>query len=55
LTKILAVALGSSLPAYLAWSLTEPHSIMIRFWVTLGAWALGWYLSRRFVRNHLDF
>lgn len=52
--KIMAVAIGSSLPAYLVWSMTEPQTIMIRFWATLVAWSLGWYVSRRFVRNHLD-
>ena len=51
---MMAVAIGSGLPAYLAWSFTEPQSIMVRFWVTLVAWSLGWYLSRRFVRDHLD-
>jgi len=50
----MAVALGSGLPAYLAWLSTEPQSIMVRFWATLVAFSLGWYLSRRFVRNHLD-
>lgn len=52
---MLAVAIGSSLPAYLVWEATGAQSIMVRFWVTLIAWGLGWYASRRFVRTYLDF
>ena len=52
---MLVVAIGSSLPAYLAWDATETQSIMVRFWVTLIATSLGWYVSRRFAQNHLDF
>ena len=50
----MAVALGSGVPAYMAWSATEGQSIMVRFWATLVVWSVGWYVSRRFVRDHLD-
>ena len=55
MVKMLAVVIGSSLPAYLAWEATGDQSVMVRFWAALIAWGLGWYLSRRFARTHLDF
>ncbi len=54
LTKFMVVALGSGLPAYLVFQGLLDQSMMIRFWGTLVTFAAGWYLSRAFVRNHLD-
>ena len=54
MTKILVVALGSGLPAYGVFQLLAEQGLMIRFWATLVVFALGWWLSRGFVRSHLD-
>ncbi len=54
LTKIMVVAVGSGLPAYLVFQALADQGLMIRFWGTLVSFAAGWYLSRAFVRNHLD-
>lgn len=54
LTKFMVIALGSGLPAYLVYQALEDRDLMIRFWGTLVTFAAGWYVSRSFVRNHLD-
>jgi len=54
LTRMLAVSLGSSLPAYAAWELTRPLGILAGFFFANVAFAVGWYYSRKFVRDHLD-
>jgi hypothetical protein len=54
LIKFMVVALGSGLPAYLVFQALQDQELMIRFWGTLIAYAIGWYASRSFVRNHLD-
>jgi len=51
---MLVLSLGTGLPAYLVFGLLEERDMMIRFWGTLIAFAAGWYVSRSFVRNHLD-
>jgi len=54
LTRFLAIALGSSLPAWAGWRLGSPHGMLIGFLYANVAFALGWYYSRKFVRDHLD-
>ena len=54
LTKVMVLGLGSGLPAYLVFGLLQEQDLMIRFWGTLVAFALGWWVSRTFVRNYLD-
>jgi len=54
LTKFMVLALGSGLPAYLVFQALAEQGLMIRFWGTLISFAVGWYLSRSFVRNYLD-
>ena len=55
LTRLLVLALGSGLPAWAGWSLGRPHGILTGFLCANVAFATGWYLSRKFVREHLDF
>ena len=54
LTRFLALSLGSGLPAYAGWAIGRPHGIMAGFLCANLAFAVGWYYSRRFVRDHLD-
>lgn len=54
MTKLLVLALGSGLPAYGVFHLFGEQHLMLRFWATLLVFALGWWVSRTFVRNHLD-
>lgn len=54
LIKAMVVSLGSGLPASLVFQALAEHSLMIRFWATLIAFAVGWYVSRTFVRKYLD-
>jgi len=54
LTRMLVVTLGSGLPAYAGWSIGRPHGLLIGFLAANLAFALGWYYSRKFVREHLD-
>lgn len=55
MTRFLAVALGSALPAWAGWVAGRPHGVLVGFLCANLAFAAGWYLSRRFVRDHLDF
>ena len=55
LTRLLALSLGSGLPAWAGWTLGRPHGILAGFLCANVAFAVGWYLSRKFVREHLDF
>jgi len=54
LTRFLAVALGSGLPAWAAWVAARPYGILTAFLLADVAFAVGWYYSRKFVREHLD-
>ena len=54
MTKVMVLGLGSGLPAYLVFGLLQEQDLMIRFWGTLVAFAVGWWVSRTFVRNYLD-
>jgi len=54
LTRMLVLALGTGLPAYAGWSIGRPHGLLIAFLGGNLAFALGWYYSRKFVREHLD-
>ena len=52
--KTLTLALGSGLSAWLGWSLGHSYGIMIGYWLAVMGFALGWYYTRRFVREYLD-
>lgn len=54
MTRNLALALGSGLPAWAGWTLGEPNGIMTGYWLAVLGFAIGWYFSRRFVREYLD-
>lgn len=54
LIKMMVVALGSGLPAYLVSQALSERDLMIRFWGTLLSFSVGWYVSRTFVRKYLD-
>lgn len=51
---MLVLSIGTGLPAYLAFELLEEREIMTRFWGTLVVFAAGWFVTRTFVRDHLD-
>jgi len=53
-TRMLALSLGSGLPAYMAWEAGRPYGILTGFLCSNVAFAIGWYCSRRFVRDHLN-
>jgi hypothetical protein len=50
----MVVSMGSGIPSLIAWNQTETFGLMTQFWSALGFGAIGWYLSRRFVQEHLD-
>ena len=54
MTKLLCLVLGSALPAWVGWSLGESGGIMSGYWLAVIGFALGWYLSRKFVRDYLE-
>ena len=54
MVKTLTLMLGSGLPAWAAWSYGLAHGIMAAWWMAVVAFSLGWYVSRRFVRDYLD-
>ncbi len=54
MTKLLCLLLGSGLPAWAGWSLGEPSGILTAYWLAVVGFALGWYLSRRFVSDFLE-
>ena len=54
MTKLLVVALTSGIAAWGGWSLGERWGILSGFLCANVGLAIGWYYSRRFVREHLD-
>jgi hypothetical protein len=54
LTRMLVISLGSCLPAYAGWSFGRPHGLLVGFLCANVAFAIGWYYSRKFVRENLD-
>lgn len=54
LTRVLVVALSCSLSAWGGWSLGRPWGVLAGFLLANPGFALGWYLSRSFVRNNFD-
>ena len=54
LTKLLVLGLGSGLPAWAGWTLGRPSGIMSGYWLAVVSFAVGWYFSRKLVRDFLD-
>jgi hypothetical protein len=54
LTRFLCVALGAGLAAWAGWRLGAGAGILPAFLCANLGLAIGWYYSRRFVRNNLD-
>ncbi len=55
LTRLLALTLGSALPAWAGWTVGSSWGVLAGFLCANICFAGGWFLSRKFVRNHLDF
>jgi hypothetical protein len=55
MTRVAVLAIGSGLPAWAGWSLGHGAGPLSGFLCANAAFAIGWYLSRKFVRDHLDF
>ena len=54
MTRLLVLALGSVLPAWAGWTVASQHAVLSGFLAANVCFAGGWYLSRKFVREHLD-
>lgn len=52
--RTMVLALGSAGPAYMAWEVCHPYGALSGFLAANVAFALGWYMSRRFVASFLD-
>jgi len=55
MTRLVVLVLGGVLPAWAGWSLGRGFGILAGFLCANVAFAIGWYYSRKFVREHLDF
>jgi hypothetical protein len=53
-TRLLVLALGSGLPGWSGWIIAGELGVLQGFIVATLCFAGGWYLSRKFVREHLD-
>jgi hypothetical protein len=54
LTRLLVLALGSGVPAWAGWTLASQQGLLQGFLAANVCFAGGWYVSRKFVREHLD-
>jgi hypothetical protein len=52
--RFMVLAIGSGLPAYGAWTVCQPYGVLPGFLAANVAFALGWFVSRRFVADFLD-
>jgi hypothetical protein len=54
MTRLVVLVLGSGLPAWVGWSFGSGAGILEGFLCANVGFAIGWYYSRKFVREHLD-
>ncbi len=52
--RFFVLALGSGLPAWWAWTLARDYGLLAGFLSANVAFAVGWYVSRKFIHDHLD-
>jgi hypothetical protein len=53
-SRIIVLALGSGLPGWLGWVVGREFGVLGAFVCANLAFAIGWFYSRKFVRDHLD-
>jgi hypothetical protein len=53
-TRLLVLVLGSGLPGWSGWIVASEFGVLPGFIAANLCFAGGWYLSRKFVHEHLD-
>ena len=55
ITRMMVISIGSGGMAWLGWLAGRDAGVLAGFLAANVGFATGWYYSRKFVREHLDF